>query len=78
METYEQMIAKRKEINAYWDAKNNCGLAIIRMVETANNNLDAKINDLRHSFNDQLIDLKYGKGYKANFLDEILLHINNL
>ena len=53
-------------------------MEIMRSIDKANHELDAKLNDLRHMLNDQLIELKYGKGYKAAFMDSILLQASNL
>lgn len=78
MESYEQMILDKAGYEAYCIALNQVGLNIIRIVEKANQTLDGRINDLRHLMNDQLIELKYGKGYKAIFLDEILLKAQNI
>lgn len=50
---------------------------ILRSVHQMNGHLSLRLNDLKHMMNDQLIDLKYGKGYKATFLDDILIGINN-
>lgn len=36
------------------------------------------LNDFRHSMNDQLIELKYGKDYRAKFIDELLIQVKNL
>lgn len=60
------------------EAAQNVFIRVQYAVDKGNNQLNARINDLRHLMNDQLIELKYGKGSIASFLDEILIQINNL
>ncbi|HMG82794.1 MAG TPA: hypothetical protein VK559_07145 [Ferruginibacter sp.] len=77
-ETYEQMMQQKYEINAFFDSRQNVHISIMRSVDKANNKLESLLNDFRHSLNDQLIALKYGKDYKASFLDEFLIQVNKL
>lgn len=59
-------------------AMQEVGLSVYRSLNYHEWRLNALLNDFRHYLNDQLIELKYGKGYKASFLDEVLLQVRNL
>lgn len=55
------------------DFLNDWSLIIRRRIDNANNDLNMRINDLRHMMNDQLIELKYGKCYTVSYLDDKLI-----
>lgn len=55
------------------DFLNDLSLIIRRRIDNENNDLNMRINDLRHMMNDQLIELKYGKNYTVSYLDDILI-----
>lgn len=62
----------------FFHAYQELNLSILRSASEGDNKLNAMLNDFRHSLNDQLIELKYGKGYKLQFLDSILIQAQNL
>jgi hypothetical protein len=59
-------------------ARKNIFMKIMYAADAGNSKLNARLNDLRHLMNDQLIELKYGKGYKASFMDEVLIQVENI
>lgn len=60
------------------EGKHQVWMAIGNAVAKGNSQLDARINDLRHLMNDQLIQLKYGKDYQASHDDEILIQAKGI
>lgn len=77
-ESYAEMKAKQAEYRQLVDANNSVHIAVLSATMRGNNKLDGLLNDFRHNLDDQMIDLKYGKGYKASFMELLTVAVGRL
>lgn len=60
------------------EARHNVYIAVLSATMRGNDKLNSMLNDFRHNLDDQMLDLKYGKGYKANFMELLAVAVGRL